>query len=125
MSLKEKCKIFEFKELGDEKGKLVAIEELKDIPFDIKRIFYIYNTTRGTVRGQHANKNSEFVLINLKGSCKVRLYNKDEEYIVELNRPNMGLYIPKLVWKDMYDFSEDSLLLSVSSEYYDPDEYIR
>ena len=65
------------------------------------------------------------MLINLKGSCKVRLYNKDEEYIVELNRPNMGLYIPKLVWKDMYDFSEDSLLLSVSSEYYDPDEYIR
>ena len=125
MSLKEKCKIFEFKELGDEKGKLVAIEELKDIPFDIKRIFYIYNTTRGTVRGQHANKNSEFVLINLKGSCKVRLYNKDEEYIVELNRPNMGLYIPKLVWKDMYDFSEDSLLLCVSSEYYDAKEYIR
>ena len=125
MSLKERCRIFEFKELGDEKGKLVAIEELKDIPFDIKRIFYIYNTTKGTVRGQHANKNSEFVLINLKGSCKVRLYNNDEEYIVELNRPNMGLYIPRLVWKDMYDFSEDSLLLSVSSEYYDPDEYIR
>lgn len=125
MSLKERCKIFEFKELGDEKGKLVAIEELKDVPFDIKRIFYIYNTTKGTVRGQHANKNSEFVLINLKGTCKVRLYDKDEEYIVELNRPNMGLYIPKLVWKDMYDFSEDSLLLCVSSEYYDAKEYIR
>ena len=125
MNLKERCRIFEFKELGDERGKLVAIESLKDVPFEIKRIFYIYGTVDSTVRGQHANKKSEFVLINLRGTCKVKLYDDDEEYIVELNRPNMGVYIPTLVWKDMYDFSNDSLLLSISNEHYDKDEYIR
>lgn len=125
MSLKERCKILEFNELGDERGKLVAIESFKEVPFEIKRIFYIYGTTPDTVRGQHANKKSEFVLINLKGSCKVRLYDDDEEYIVELNKPNIGLYIPKLVWKDMYDFSGDSLLLSISNEPYDKTEYVR
>ena len=125
MSLKDECKIFEFKELGDERGRLVAIESLKDIPFEIKRIFYIYGTKNDTVRGQHANKKSEFVLINLKGSCKVKLYDNNEEFVVELNKPNIGLYIPKMIWKDMYDFSDDSLLISLSNEYYDKNEYIR
>ena len=125
MSLKEKCKILEFKELGDERGKLVAIEALKDIPFEIKRVFFIYGTDSKSIRGQHANKKSEFVLINLNGSCKVRLYDGSEEYIVELNKPYIGVYIPKMVWKDMYSFSSDAILLSLSNELYDKDEYIR
>ena len=125
MSLKEKCKILEFKELGDERGKLVAIESLKDVPFEIKRIFYIYGTKNDTIRGQHANKHSQFVLINLRGTCKIRLYDESEEYIVELNKPNVGVFIPKLVWKDMFDFSNDSLLLSLSDKYYDKEEYIK
>ena len=125
MSLKEQCKLYEFTDLGDERGKLVVIEALKDIPFDIKRIFYIYGTDSSTVRGRNANKKSEFILINLKGQCKIKLYNEKEEYIISLNKPNLGVYIPKLVWKDMYDFSSDSILLSLSSEYYDKEEYIR
>ena len=125
MSLKEQCKFYEFKELGDENGKLVAIEGLKDIPFDIKRIFYIYDVDTFTVRGKHANKKSEFILINLRGKCKIRLYNENEEYIILLDKPNVGVYIPKMVWKDMYDFSSDSILLSLSNEYYDKEEYIR
>lgn len=125
MNLKEKCKVLEFKELGDERGKLVAIESLKEVPFEIKRIFYIYGTTKNTIRGQHANKKSRFVLINLRGSCKVRLYDDDEELVVELSKPNTGLYIPELVWKDMFDFSQDSLLLAISDQYYDKDEYVR
>ena len=125
MSLKEKCKILEFKELGDERGKLVAIESLKDVPFEIKRIFYIYGTKNDAIRGQHANKHSQFVLINLRGTCKIRLYDESEEYIVELNKPNVGVLVPKLVWKDMFDFSNDSLLLSLSDKYYDKEEYIK
>lgn len=125
MSLKEKYKLLEFKERGDERGKLVAIESLRDIPFEIKRVFYIYGTSSNVVRGQHANKKSEFVLINLRGGCKVRLYNENEEQIVVLDKPNIGLYIPKLVWKDMYDFSPDSLLIAFSNEYYDANEYLK
>ena len=125
MSLRERCKLFTFRELGDDRGKLVVVEALKDIPFEIKRIFYIYGTNADTVRGQHANRKSDFVLINLSGSCKIRLYDETEEYVVTLDRPNVGLYVPKLVWKDMYDFSQDSVLLTLSDEYYDPNEYIR
>ena len=125
MSLRERCKLFTFRELGDDRGKLVVVEALKDIPFEIKRIFYIYGTNADTVRGQHANRKSDFVLINLSGSCKIRLYDETEEYVVTLDRPNVGLYVPKMVWKDMYGFSEDSVLLTLSDEYYDPTEYIR
>ena len=118
--------LLNFPQRGDERGWLVVAEGCKDVPFDIKRIFYIYGTDAKAVRGQHANRRSEFVLVNVAGSCKVRtLDGKDGEQIFELNRPNMGLYIPRMIWKDMYDFSPDSILLCIASEYYDPSEYIR
>ena len=125
MTLKERCPIVEFKDLGDERGKLVVIEGNDSIPFDIKRVFYIYGSDPDVVRGQHANKESEFVLINVAGQSKVRITNGHEEFIVELNRPMMGVYIPKMVWKDMYDFSQDSVLLVLASTHYDGSEYIR
>lgn len=115
-----------FPQRGDERGWLVVAESNKDVPFDIKRIFYIYGTEPEAVRGQHANRNSEFVLVNVAGSCKVLTRDgKGDDTVFELNKPNMGLYIPKMVWKDMYDFSSDSILLCISSEAYDPNEYIR
>ena len=115
-----------FPQRGDERGWLVVAESNKDVPFDIKRIFYIYGTEPEAVRGQHANRNSEFVLVNVAGSCKVLTRDgKGDDIVFELNKPNMGLYIPKMVWKDMYDFSSDSILLCISSEAYDPNEYIR
>lgn len=118
--------IIEFNMLGDERGQLIAIESGKDIPFEIKRIFYIYGMDSNAIRGQHANKKSEFVLINLAGQCKVRVDNgKGSESVIELNKPNKGLYIPKLVWKDMYDFSNGAVLLCLSNELYDGTEYIR
>ena len=96
-----------------------------NIPFEIKRVFYIYGSDSQVVRGQHANRNSEFVLINVSGSSKVRVDNGFEEEIIELNRPRMGLYLPTMVWKDMYDFSEDSVLLVLANTHYDGHEYIR
>ena len=125
MSIKDQYKILEFGDLGDERGKLVVVEGAQDIPFEIKRVFYIYGSDSQVVRGQHANRNSEFVLINVSGSSKVRVDNGFEEEIIELNRPRMGLYLPTMVWKDMYDFSEDSVLLVLANTHYDGHEYIR
>lgn len=125
MNLKEKCPIINFKDLGDERGKLVVIEGNQAIPFDIKRVFYIYESDSTVVRGQHANRESEFVLINVSGQSKVRITDGKEEFVVELNKPMMGVYIPKMVWKDMYDFSKDSVLLVLASTHYNGEEYIR
>lgn len=117
--------IIEFKDLGDERGKLVVIEGEKDIPFDIKRAFYIYGSDSDVVRGEHANINSEFVLINVAGKSKVLITDGTEKEIVVLDKPMMGVYLPKMIWKEMYDFSEDSVLLVLASTHYDGTEYIR
>lgn len=119
--------MIEFPENGDDRGKLVVIEENTDIPFRIKRVFYIYGTTdKNIVRGNHANEKTEFVLINVAGTSKVKVKDgKGNEAIFCLNRPHTGIYIPNMVWKDMYDFSPDSVLLVLASEHYDSNEYIR
>ncbi len=121
-----KVKMLSFKQNGDERGHLVVIEGNKDVPFDIKRIFYIYGSDPTVIRGQHANRETEFVLVNVAGKSKVKVYDgKGNEAIFILNRPHTGIYLPTMVWKDMYDFSEDSVLLVLASEAYNPDEYIR
>lgn len=125
MTLEERCSILQFADLGDERGKLVVIEGGQSIPFEIKRVFYIYGSDSTVVRGQHANIESEFVLINVAGQSKVRITDGQEEFIVELNKPMMGIYIPKLIWKDMYDFSPDSVLLVLASSHYNGEEYVR
>ena len=126
MGITEQYKIINFKDLGDERGNLVVIEgEGMDIPFDIKRVFYIYGSDDTVVRGQHANKETEFLLVNVGGKSKVRVDNGTESVVVELDRPGMGLYIPPMLWKDMYDFSPDSILLVLASRHYDGNEYIR
>jgi dTDP-4-dehydrorhamnose 3,5-epimerase-like enzyme len=125
MKVHEHYKIIELPELGDERGNLVVCEGGQDIPFDIKRAFYMYGTDSTMVRGSHANRKSEFVLINVAGKSKVKLDDGFSTTIIELNKPRMGVYIPPMLWKDMYDFSEDSVLLVLSSEHYDDSEYIR
>ena len=121
----EQCKVLNFADLGDDRGKLVVVEGDRDIPFAIQRVFYIYGSDHEVVRGQHANRDSEFVLINVGGTSKVRISNGHSEAVIELDKPMMGLYIPTMVWKDMYDFSEDSILLVLASTHYDGTEYIR
>lgn len=125
MDILQECKLLEFKELGDARGNLVVVEGETSIPFAIQRIFYIYNSEHDVIRGKHANRESEFVLINVAGSSKVRISNGKEEAIVVLDKPGKGLYIPKMIWKDMYDFSSDSVLLCLASTHYINDEYIR
>ena len=125
MALKDRCPILQFADLGDERGKLVVVEGGQTIPFDIKRVFYIYKSDATVIRGQHANRESEFVLINVAGKSKVWITDGEEEITVELNKPMTGVYIPKMIWKDMFDFSEDSVLLVFASTHYDSKEYIR
>ena len=125
LTLAEKCPLLQFDDLGDNRGKLIVVEGNQTIPFDIKRVFYIYGSDDSIIRGQHANRDSEFVLINVSGQSKVRITDGNEELIVELNKPKTGVYIPRMIWKDMYDFSSDSVLLVLASTHYDGQEYIR
>ena len=115
----------QFADLGDDRGKLVVAEGEIDIPFKIERVFYIYGSDDTVVRGQHANRNSEFVLINVAGSSKVMITDGENKEIVELNRPMEGVYIPKMIWKEMYDFSPDAVLMVLASEVYNEADYIR
>lgn len=126
MKLEEQHQLIEFADLGDERGNLVVIEgEGKDIPFDIKRVFYIYGSDSEVVRGQHANRETEFLLVNVSGKSKVKVDNGRESAVISLDRPRMGLYLSAMLWKDMYDFSRDSVLLVLASRHYDEKEYIR
>lgn len=123
---KEAYKVLEFKEYGDERGNLVVAEGSgMDIPFDIKRVFYMYGSDPNITRGEHANRFTEFVLINVKGTSKVLVDNGYEKKIIVLDKPRMGLWLGKMVWKEMYAFSPDSVLLCLASEHYQESEYIR
>ena len=114
-----------FQPHGDERGQLIAFEEFKDIPFRIKRVYYMYDTAEGVVRGKHAHKNLEQILVCIHGSCKILLDNGREKKIVPLEKPYEGLYVASNVWREMYDFSADAVLLVVASELYYEEDYIR
>lgn len=114
-----------FQPHGDARGQLVALEEFKDIPFEIKRVYYIYDTLEGVRRGFHAHKNLEQILICIHGTCKIMLDNGKEKKIVPLEKPYEGLYIANDMWREMYDFSPDAVLLVLASEIYDESDYIR
>lgn len=114
-----------FKEHGDKRGNLVVLEGLQDVPFEIKRIFYIYGSDSKVVRGQHANLVSQFVLVNVCGTSKVKADDGYKSKIFVLDKPHSGIYLPNMIWKEMYDFSTDSILLVIASTAYDSTEYIK
>lgn len=117
--------IVEHRTLGDNRGKLVAIEGSKDIPFEIKRIFYIFGTQPSVPRGQHSHYKIQQYLIAVNGSCKVTLDDGRKKRTYDLNRPDIGLYQDALVWGSMHDFSSDCVLLVLASDHYDDADYIR
>lgn len=114
-----------FQPHGDERGQLVALEELKDIPFCVKRVYYMYDTVEGVVRGKHAHKTLEQILVCIHGSCKILLDDGQEKKIVPLEKPYEGLYVANNMWREMYDFSEDAVLIVLASDYYNEEDYIR
>lgn len=114
-----------FQPHGDSRGQLIALEELKDIPFVIKRVYYMYETATGVIRGNHAHKKLEQILVCIHGSCKIRLDDGKEKKVVLLEKPYEGLYVASNMWREMYDFSSDAVLLVFASEFYDESDYIR
>ena len=116
---------YQFQQHGDERGELVALEEFNDIPFRIKRVYYIYRTEQGVHRGFHAHKSLEQIMICIHGSCKILLDNGTEKKIVYMEKPYEGLYVPGNLWREMYDFSDDAVLLVLASEIYREEDYIR
>lgn len=114
-----------FQPHGDDRGQLIALEEFKDIPFQIKRVYYMYDTGAGVVRGKHAHKQLKQILICIHGSCKVKLDNGTEQKIIPLEKPYEGLYISNDMWREMFDFSPDAVLMVLASELYDESDYIR
>ncbi len=118
-------KMYNFPPHGDDRGQLIAIEEQNDLPFDIKRVYYIYDTLPGVRRGFHAHLDLQQILICVSGSCKIHLDNGFETAEVLLDKPNEGLYISNDMWREMYDFSPDAVLLVLASNLYDEQDYIR
>jgi dTDP-4-dehydrorhamnose 3,5-epimerase-like enzyme len=114
-----------FQPHGDNRGQLVAIEEFKNIPFKIRRVYYMYETGKNVVRGKHAHKSLQQILICIHGSCKIHLDDGSEQTEVFLDKQNEGLYISSNIWREMYDFSQDAVLLVLASELYDESDYIR
>ncbi|MFC0179618.1 sugar 3,4-ketoisomerase [Thorsellia kenyensis] len=120
-----RIELIQLQKLGDERGSLVAIEYDKNIPFEIKRVYYLFNTKLGVMRGSHAHKSLQQVAIALSGSCKFILDDGKERVEILLDNPSQGLYIGPGMWREMYDFSPDCILLVLADQVYEENDYIR
>lgn len=118
-------KWLDFAPLGDERGSLVAVEGAKTIPFDIKRIYYIFGTQSNITRGLHAHLTLKQVMFCITGSCKILLDDGDKRESVLLDSPTRGLLVEGLVWREMNQFSSDCVLLVLANDYFDENDYIR
>jgi dTDP-4-dehydrorhamnose 3,5-epimerase-like enzyme len=120
-------KLIEFPSLGDKRGELISLEvgPEKTVPFDIRRVYYIYHTEEGVGRGYHAHKDLKQVAICVSGKCKMIIDNGHSREEVWLDTPTKGLLIESMVWREMHEFSYDCVLLVLASEHYDESDYIR
>jgi len=118
-------KIVKLEEHGDDRGTLIALEQMINVPFEIKRVYYMYNAVPGVRRGFHAHKQLKQILVCVKGSCKILLDDGTEKVEVCLDEPNKGLIIESHLWREMFDFSDDAVLMVLASELYDEADYIR
>ncbi len=116
---------YDFKVRGDERGSLIAIEENRDIPFAIRRVYYIFATGAGVTRGLHAHRDLRQVMVCIHGSCRVWLDDGKEKISVPLASNSQGLLLDRMMWHEMYDFSPDCVLLVLASDFYDESDYIR
>lgn len=118
-------KTISFKSLGDDRGSLVALEENNNVPFEIKRLYYIFNTKQGVARGFHAHKQLKQLAVCVSGSCRIILDNGKQKEEIVLDNPETGLIIEDLTWREMHDFSADCVLLVLANDFYDEADYIR
>lgn len=118
-------KTYKFNKIADNRGALTPIEELLDIPFLIKRVYYMYDTDKNIIRGKHSHKSLEQVLICVSGECSILLDNGLVKETIRLYEKNYGIYIGPNIWHEMFDFKEGSVLIALASDYYDESDYIR
>lgn len=118
-------KLIDMKVFGDERGKLISLESNKNMPFEIKRVYWIFDTAPNQGRGMHAHKNLEQIIVAIDGACKFVLDDGKTRESVWLNRPDVGLYIGPNMWREMKHFSYGCKLMVLASKYYDEKEYIR
>lgn len=111
--------------IGDERGWLTPVETGRDIPFDVRRVYFIYGTKAGIRRGLHAHRDLEQVAICVAGSCTFLLDDGENKCEILLDSPSKGLYISSMIWREMYNFSEDCVLMVLASRLYDESDYIR
>lgn len=117
--------LIEFKLLGDHRGQLTVLEQYRNIPFDIKRVYYLTGTQPGVPRGFHAHKELEQVAVCVSGRCRMILDDGCRTEEVWLDSPTKAVRIPKMIWHEMHDFTPDCVMLVLASDYYDESDYIR
>ena len=118
-------KMIQFQPHGDERGMLIALEEKKNIPFEVKRVYFVYDTLAGVHRGKHAHRTLKQVLFSPCGACTILLDDGKETKEVRLDKAMEGLLVDACVWREMYDFTPDAVLMVLASDYYDENDYIR
>lgn len=121
----DSCRIIQFPKISNPQGNLTFIENRTHIPFSVKRVYYLYDVPGGAVRGGHAHKNLQQLLIAVSGSFDVELNDGINKRTTHLNRPYFGLYIPPMIWRELNNFSSGAVCLVLASEYYDEADYHR
>jgi dTDP-4-dehydrorhamnose 3,5-epimerase-like enzyme len=124
MSL-EKCQLIELPKVHDERGNLTFIEGCRHIPFDIKRVYYLYDVPGGATRAGHAHKSLQQFLVAMSGSFDVTLDDGQAKAKFHLNRSYYGLYIPSMIWREIDNFSSGAVCLALASEYFEEADYYR
>lgn len=119
------CRIIELPKISDPRGNLSFIEGNNHIPFEIKRVYYLYDIPGGETRGGHAHKNLQQLIISMSGSFDVVIDDGFEKKVISLNRSYQGLYLPSMMWRDLVNFSSGAVCMVLASDYYDETDYYR
>jgi dTDP-4-dehydrorhamnose 3,5-epimerase-like enzyme len=119
------CSLINLRKISDRRGNITPLENSKDIPFDIKRVFYLYDIPGGESRGAHAHRDCHQFLVAASGSFEVSLDDGNVQRIVQLNRPFVGLHVPPGIWASEINFSSGSICLVMASHMYNEEDYIR
>ena len=124
MSLQE-CKLIDLPRINDPRGNLTFVESSRHIPFEIKRVYYLYDVPGGAMRAGHAHKTLKQFLIAMSGSFDVTLDDGNHKMKFQLNRSYYGLYIPQMIWREIDNFSSGSVCLALASDFFDEEDYYR
>ncbi len=125
MTTVDECKLIKLRKISDPRGNLTFIEGGTDLDFDLKRIYYIYDVPSGEYRGAHAHRNLVQLMIAVSGSFDITIDDGKSKKTITLNNPAIGLYITKMIWREMSNFSAGSVCLVLASDHYDESDYIR